>query len=107
MQSWCPRTPCCAPLGSVAPQRQETVAGHVWERRDVEAGGLMSYGRTLLARGGARPPMWTRFSRGPSRPTLPIEQPTRFELVINLKTAKALAVAIPVSLRLRVDHIIE
>jgi putative ABC transport system substrate-binding protein len=67
----------------------------------------MSYGAntTTMWRRGAY--FVDRILRGTKPGDLPIEQPTAFELTINLKTAKALGIAIPSSLRLRTDHVIE
>jgi putative ABC transport system substrate-binding protein len=76
-------------------------------REYVEAGGLMSYGPNLRAVNRRTAYFVDRLLRG-ARPTdLPVEQVSTFELVINLKTAKALGLAIPQSLLLRAHQVIE
>jgi putative ABC transport system substrate-binding protein len=76
-------------------------------KENVIAGGLMSYGPNLpdLYRRGAE--YVHKILQGTKPADLPIEQPTKFELVFNVKTAKAMGLTIPESLLLRADEVIE
>jgi putative ABC transport system substrate-binding protein len=76
-------------------------------REHVEAGGLMSYGASFpdLFRRAAE--LVDRILRGTKPGDIPVEQPTKFDLAINLTTAKALGLAIPESFLLRADEVIE
>ena len=76
-------------------------------REWVEAGGLLSYGPSLIAQFVRVAEFVDRIARGAKPADLPIEQPTKFELVVNLKTARAIGIGLSTAILLRADEVIE
>jgi putative ABC transport system substrate-binding protein len=76
-------------------------------RAFVEAGGLISYGPNLVAMEQRGAEYVDKILKGAKPADLPVEQPTKFEMLINIKTARALSFSIPQSVMLRADQVIE
>jgi putative ABC transport system substrate-binding protein len=80
----------------------------IFENKDwVEAGGLISYGANYADANRHAAMLMDKILKGAKPADLPVEQPTKFELVINLKTAKHIGVTIPQSVLIKADRVIQ
>ena len=86
---------------------QNNVPAVCWHSQIVRDGGLLSYGVDEVDIYRRAASYVDRILRGAKPADLPVQLPTKFEMVLNLKTAKALGLAIPPSIMLRADEVIE
>ena len=101
VQPTLPRAPI---IELVQKHRIPAVSGN---RAFADAGGLLSYAGSLADRYRNAAPYVDKILKGAKPADLPVQQPTRFELVINLRSAKALGITIPPTLLARADQVIE
>ena len=98
-------------VGHRAPIISATARNNVpavyWQSDFAKDGGLLSYGIDLLDTFRRAATYVDRILRGAKPGDLPVQFPTKFEMAVNLKTAKALGLAVPQSILLRADEVIE
>ena len=87
--------------------RVQRLAGAYSYRETVDAGGLLSYGVNLPDLYARAAGYVDKILTGTSPADLPVQQPTKYELVINVKTAKTLGLSVPPTLLARADEVIE
>src|SRR5262249_32059478 len=93
-------------IATWVPSEQRLASMHSF-REGVDAGGLLSYGPNIREMTSVATGYIPKILRGANPANLPVEQPTKFELIINLKTAKALGLTLPLTLQASADEVIE
>ena len=96
-----------ASFGAIAALATKNGLPSIGSQENAQAGGLIGYGANLLGLYRRASYFVDRSLKGTKPADLPIEQPTRFELIINLRTAKAHGITVPPTLLARADEVIE